>query len=74
MAEIVRVHIRPGVYYDHQADDFSVSRDGLTLTRHHTDGSLGEESVAVYAPGNFQRAERLPEGAPPPKAQEFNIA
>jgi hypothetical protein len=67
MPDIIRVHIRTGLSYDHPATGFAVGPDQtLTLTRPYADGRSGDETVAVYPRGQYSRAERLPEGTPPP--------
>lgn len=60
--EMIRVHV-PGGSHDHVADNFNISREGLTLWRETVIGS--RQTVAVYAPGQFLRAERLAADTPP---------
>jgi hypothetical protein len=66
MSDIVRVYVRTGVHHDYPGADFFASRDGLTVTRPYADGRSGEETVAVFAPGKYSHAEKLPAETPPP--------
>jgi hypothetical protein len=66
MSDTVRVYVKGDEYRDHEADDFSLSPDGLTVSRYRRDGGMGQEAVAVYAPGQFLFAERRAEEVPPP--------
>jgi len=51
----------------HVATAFAVGPgQTLTVTRPYADGRSGDETVAVYPRGQYLRAERLPEGTPPP--------
>jgi hypothetical protein len=74
MPDTVRVHTGIGGHHDYPGADFSVSREGLlTVTRRYADGRLGEDTVAVFAPGHYEYAEKVPEDTAPPEIG-FHIA
>lgn len=70
-SEVLRVHV-PGGHYDHDADDIALSREGLIVWKSMPNGS--RQTVALYAPGQYLRVERVPAGTPPPDGEDFAIA
>lgn len=62
--EIVRVHLTTGGVSDHSADDWYVNNGVLTLTRR---GDSGEESVASFPSGGWDKVERVAAGTPTPE-------